>query len=127
MCNLYRLDHFEDDLLSKDLRIGLGPFRRTARRYIRLVLLRLREDFGGSGTQKLDNAYLGREVARDYREQYGFNPLFFWILGVVINLVWQWWLLRDHRPGLAGGRSGAVRELQSLQEAAAREIEKLPW
>ncbi len=118
---LRNLTYFEDDLLRKDLRIGLGPFRRTARRYTRLVLVRWREDFGVPANEKLDKAYLRRAVAADYRKEYGFNPLFFWILGVVINLIWQWWLLRDHRPGLANGRSGAVRELRRLQEDVGRE------
>ena len=118
------LADFENDLLARDLRVGLRPFRRTARRYIRQVLLRWRQRYtwqdpvprdGDPQGDFLDKALLRRTVAALYRKQYGFNPFFFWILGIVIQLIWQWWLSRHDRPG-------AAAELRYLQEEAGRAV-----
>jgi len=74
-----------------DRSLRCRPFRRTARRIASCCLLVPQHLWTGTRPSKV----LRHHVAARCREENVGNPLILIaILGIVINLVWQWWLHR---------------------------------
>lgn len=82
----------ERDVCGKNPLVHASP--RTRRRAFRLAMSTLYD----TPDSKADFA---KEVRARYQAKYGNPMIFLWILGIVINLVWQWWLSRKSAVGLA--------------------------
>lgn len=95
---------FEDTIVGGDWRCRL--FRRASGRWVRCVLAEWDQS-----TQEQWLPIVRKDARRRYRAKYGIPLLWMWLLGVIINLIWQWWLNRDESQ-----RADELRALQAELE-----------
>jgi len=102
------LDEFTGELIPKSL-VCLA-FQRPSKRWIQCLMAEWEDPVCATGKPPRGWLQGWRQAAKArYRAEYGNPMIWLWILSVVINLIWQWWLHRHDQEEMLAMRAEASR------------------